>query len=157
MPACKDFVLLFATKPSAIKKKSPRSVKWDMGREEPRDLAMYEWHQSFSLRCCIRGAGAEEILQNAYWKFVSTKTQAVHSEASLFHFLEIWIILLSHLTVSKMPSLLVVSRGLSLNFLKQGVLPFMAGPDRGAALTNLTNQSGLYWFYKWKLSPSQVK
>lgn len=68
-----------------------------------------------------------------------------------------WIILLSHLTVSKMPSLLVVSRGLSLNFLKQGVLPFMAGPDRGAALTNLTNQSGLYWFYKWKLSPSQVK
>lgn len=40
-----------------------------MGRKEPRDLTMYKWHQTFSLRWGVRGAGAEEILQNAYWKF----------------------------------------------------------------------------------------
>lgn len=53
----------------SFKKKNPRSGKWG-DREEWKDLWMFKWHLSFSLRC-IRGIGAEEILQNAYWKLGS--------------------------------------------------------------------------------------
>lgn len=78
----------------SFKKRGPRSGRWG-DKEEPKDLRMFKHHLNFSLRC-IRGVGAEGILQNTYLKFgpcflQKCRLYTLSLSQLVCQFLDIWI------------------------------------------------------------------
>lgn len=78
----------------SFRKRGPRSGRWG-DKEEPMDLRMFKRHLNFSLRC-IRGVGAEGILQNTYLKFgpcflQKRRLYTLSLSQLVCHFLDIWI------------------------------------------------------------------